>query len=58
MAKDEHVHVLTIYIIQGSFGEVMLNHDLYLNVGCDFTYAIFKTILVVNVDYNFFIITN
>jgi hypothetical protein len=50
-----NMYTLTIYIIHGPFGDVMLSHDLQLDVGCDFTYAI-KAILVVNVAYNCFII--
>jgi hypothetical protein len=52
-----NMYMMTIYIIHGSFGDVMLNHDLWLNVGSDFIYVI-KTILVVNIDYNYFIVTN
>jgi len=51
-SKDEHV-----YIIHGSFGDVILNHDLWLDVGCDFTYVT-KTILITNVGYNCFIVAN
>jgi hypothetical protein len=35
-----NMYTLTIYIIHNLFGDVMLNHDLWLNVGCDFSYAI------------------
>jgi len=35
----------------------MLSNDLWLDVGCDFTYAT-KAILVINVGYNYFIVTN
>jgi hypothetical protein len=48
---------MTIYIIHGPFDDVTLSHHLRLNVGCNFTYAI-KTILVVNVSCNYFIVTN
>jgi hypothetical protein len=47
---------LTVYIIHGPFGD-MLSYNLWFVVGCNFTYAT-KTILVVNVDYNYFIVTN
>ncbi len=43
--------------IYGLFGDILLNHDLRLHVGCDYTYAI-KIILIVNVNYNYFIISN
>jgi hypothetical protein len=52
-----NMYMLTMYIIHGPFGYVMLNHDLWLNVGCDFIYVI-KAILVVNIDCNCFIVTN
>jgi hypothetical protein len=52
-----NMYMLTIYIIHGPFGDVMLSNDLWLDVGCDFTYAT-KAILVINVGYNYFIITN
>ncbi len=42
---------MNMYIIHGSFDDIMLSHDLRLNVGCDFIYAI-KTILVLNVGCN------
>jgi hypothetical protein len=36
-----NMYMLTIYIIHGPFGDIMLSHDLWwLNVGCDFSYAI------------------
>jgi hypothetical protein len=52
-----NMYMLTIYIIHGPFDDVMLNHDLWLDVGWNFTYAT-KTILVVNVGCNCFIILN
>jgi hypothetical protein len=48
---------LIVYIIHGPFGDNMLSYNLWLVVGCDFTYAT-KTNLVINVDYNYFIVTN
>jgi hypothetical protein len=51
------MYKLTIYIVHGSFGDIVMNHDLWLDVGCNFVYAI-KTILVINVDYNYFIFAN
>ncbi len=30
-----NMYMLTIYIIHGPFDDVMLNHDLSLNVGCN-----------------------
>ncbi len=47
-----NMYMLIIYIIHGSLSDIMLSHDLRLNVGCNFTYAI------VNVDYNCFIVAN
>jgi hypothetical protein len=52
-----NMYILLIYIIHGPFGDVMLSHDLWLNVGCNFTFAT-KTILIVNVGCNYFIVTN
>ncbi len=34
-----NMYTLTIYIIYGPFGDIMLSHDLRLNVGCNFIYA-------------------
>ncbi len=34
-----NMYTLTIYIIYGPFGDIMLSHDLQLYVGCNFTYA-------------------
>jgi hypothetical protein len=51
------MYMLTIYIIHGPFDNIMLSHDLQLNVGCNFTYAI-KAILIVNIGCNCFIVTN
>lgn len=52
-----NTYMLIIYIIHGSPGDIMLSHDLRLNVGCNFTYAT-NTILIVNVDYNCFIVAH
>jgi len=52
-----NIYTLTIYIIHGPFDYVTLSYDLWLDVGCNFTYAT-KAILVVNVGYNYFIVTN
>jgi len=52
-----NMYMLIVYIIHGPFGDVMLNHDLWLDVRCNFTYAI-KGILVINVDFNRLIVTN
>jgi hypothetical protein len=43
--------------MHGPFGDIMLSHDLRLDVGCDFTYAI-KAILIVNFGWNCFIVAN
>jgi len=51
------MYMLIVYIIHGPFVDVMLSHDLWLDVGCDFTYVI-KTILVVNVGCIYFIVAN
>jgi hypothetical protein len=51
------MNMYMLYIIHGPFGDVMLSHDLWLDVGCDFTYAT-KAILVVNVGCNCFIVAN
>jgi hypothetical protein len=34
-----NMYMLTVYIIHCPFGDVMLNHDLQLDVKGDFTYA-------------------
>ncbi len=52
-----NMYTLIVYTIHCSFGDVILSHDLRLDVGCDFTYVT-KTILIINVGYNCFIITN
>jgi hypothetical protein len=49
--------MLIIHIIHGPFGDIILNGDLQLDVGCNFTNAI-KAILIVNVDCNCFLIAN
>jgi hypothetical protein len=33
------MYMLIVYIIHGPFGDIMLSHDLRLNVRCNFTYA-------------------
>jgi hypothetical protein len=43
-----NMYMLTIYIIYSPFSDIMLNHDLQLNVKCNFIYAT-KTISFVNV---------
>jgi hypothetical protein len=35
-----NIYIFTIYIIHGPFGDIILNHDLQLDVGCDFAYVI------------------
>jgi hypothetical protein len=50
-----NMYTLIVYIIHGSFGDVILSHDLWLDVGCDFTYVT-KTILIIKVDYNYSIV--
>ncbi len=52
-----NINTLTIYIIHGSFRDIMLNHNLQLDVGCNFTNGT-KSILIVNVDPNYIIIAN
>jgi hypothetical protein len=49
--------MLAVYIIHGPFGDVIMNHDLQLDVKFNFIYET-KEILVVNVGYNCFIIAN
>jgi hypothetical protein len=51
------MYTLIIFIIYDPFGDVIMNHDLQLDVKSNFIYEI-KTILVVNVGYNCFIIAN
>jgi len=51
------MYTLIIYIIYDPFGDVMMNHDLQLDVKSNFIHEI-KTILDVNVGYNYFIIAN
>jgi len=52
-----NINMLIIHIIHGPFGDIILNGDLQLDVGCNFTNAI-KAILIVNVDCNCFLIAN
>jgi hypothetical protein len=51
------VYMLTVYIIHGAFGDIMLSHDLWLNVWCDFTYTT-KSVLIVNVGCIYFLVAN
>ncbi len=51
-----NMYTLIVYI-HGPFDDVILSYDLQSDVGCDFTYVT-KAILVVNVDYNYFIQAN
>jgi len=53
--KDEHVYIDHIHHPWSC--DIMLSYDLWLDVGCNFIYAI-KTILVVNVSGDCFIIAN
>jgi hypothetical protein len=34
-----NMYMLTIYIIHGSFDDIMLSYDLWIDVGCNFSYA-------------------
>jgi hypothetical protein len=56
-SQKMNMYILTIYIIHSPFNDVMLSHDLQLNVKCNFIYAT-KTILVVNVDCKRLIVIN
>ncbi len=49
-----NMYTLTVYIIDGPFGDVVLSHDLQLDIECDFI----DEIKVVNVGCNNFIVTN
>jgi hypothetical protein len=51
------MYTLAIYIIHCPFGDVIMNHDLQLDVKYNFIYET-KAILVANVGYNCFIIAN
>ncbi len=57
MNGQMNMYTLIVYIIHGPFGDVALNHDLWLDVECDFTYAI-KSILVINVGCKWLIVAN
>jgi hypothetical protein len=52
-----NMYMLTVFIIHGPFSDVMLNHNLQLDVRCDFIYATKRT-LVGNVSCNYFMVTN
>ncbi len=52
-----NMYMLTVFIIHGPFSDVMLNHNLLLDVRCDFIYATKRT-LVGNVGCNYFMVTN
>jgi len=39
-SKDGHVHMLIVNIIHHPVGDVTLNHNLWLNVGCSYTILI------------------
>jgi hypothetical protein len=34
-----NMYMLTIYTIHGSFDDIMLSYDLWLDVGCNFIYV-------------------
>ncbi len=51
------VYMLTIYIIHVECDDIMLNHNLQLDVACDFAYAT-NGILVVHVGCNLFLVAN
>ncbi len=51
-SKDEHVCVDHIHH-PWSIGDVMLSHDLRLDIGCNFTYAT-KAILIVKCSLQLF----
>jgi hypothetical protein len=52
-----NMYIFIVYIMHGPFGDIMLSHDLWLDVECNFICAI-KSILIMNVGYNYFIATN
>jgi hypothetical protein len=52
-----NMNTLTVFIIHGPLSDVTLNHNLWLDVRCDFTYATKRT-LVVNVGCNYFMVAN
>jgi hypothetical protein len=39
-----NMYTLAVYVIYGPFGDDMLSHDLWLDVGCDLTYYATKAI--------------
>jgi hypothetical protein len=51
------VYILTVYIIHVECDDIMLSHHLWLDVTCDFAYAS-NGILIVQVSYNLFLVTN
>jgi hypothetical protein len=51
------VYMLIVYIIHVECDDIMLNHHLWLDVACHFTYAT-NGILVVHIDCNLFSVTN
>jgi hypothetical protein len=38
-AQRMNMYMLIVYINHGPFGDIMLRHDLWLNVRCNFTYT-------------------
>jgi hypothetical protein len=52
-----NMYMLIVHIIHGPFGDIMLTHDLQLNIGYNFIYVT-KAILVINVACKYFILTN
>ncbi len=50
-------YMLTIYIIHMECVDIMANHQLQLNIECNFIYAN-NGFLIACVDYNFFIFAN
>jgi len=45
-----NVYILITYIIHSPFGDIMLNHNLWLDVGCNFIYVT-NVILIINVGW-------
>jgi hypothetical protein len=52
-----NVYMLIVYIIQVECDDIMLNHHLWLDVACDFTYAT-NGILIIHFGCNLFLVVN
>jgi hypothetical protein len=56
-SQGMRTYMLTIYIIHVKYVDIIMNYYLWLDVECNFIYAI-NEFLIVNVHCNLFIVAN